>query len=150
MANTTVLKSKVEDYVRNWLQQKFGRQFRSDRVRLTGVQGEPKTHEFDAVSEDNSIICGVKTSSWKTSGGKRGAGKIAEAYTEIYFLSHVVGQEKYLVLTDPEFYERMKIDVEGKLTVGIGLLHCSLPFELEKEVADIRAKSRGEQGAQAD
>ena len=47
MANTTVLKSKVEDYVRNWLQQKFGRQFRSDRVRLTGVQGEPKTHEFE-------------------------------------------------------------------------------------------------------
>ncbi len=148
MADTRVLKSRVEDYVRDWLQQKFGRQFRSDRVPLTGVQGEPKAHEFDAVSEDNAIICGVKTSSWKTSGGKRGAGKIAEAYTEIYFLSHVAGQEKYLVLTDPEFYERMKSEVEGKLAVGIGLLHCALPFELEKEVADIRTKSRKEQGSQ--
>lgn len=71
MADTRVLKSKVENCGRNWLQLKFGRQFRSDRLRLTGVQGEPKTHEFDAVSEDNTIICGVKTSSWKTSGGKR-------------------------------------------------------------------------------
>ncbi len=55
MADTRVLKSKVEDYVRNWLQQKFERQFRNDRLRLTGVQGEPKTHEFDAVSADNTI-----------------------------------------------------------------------------------------------
>jgi len=149
MADTRVLKSRVEDYVRNWLQQKFGKQFRKDRLLLTGVQGEPKTHEFDAVSEDNTIVCGVKTSSWKTSGGKRGAGKIAEAYTEIYFLGHVAGQEKYLVLTDREFYERMKSEVAGKLTVGISLLHCDLPFELEKEVADIRKKSSEEQGSGA-
>ena len=149
MADTRVLKSKVEDYVRTWLQERFGKQFRSDRVRLTGVEGEPKTHEFDAVSENNTIICGVKSSSWKTSGGKRGAGKIAEAYMEIYFLSHVAAREKYLVLTDPEFFERMKAEVEGKLSLGIGLLHWILRSELEKEVADIRAKSRKEQGPQA-
>ena len=116
---------------------------------LTGVQGQPKTHEFDAVSADNAIVCGVKTSSWKTSGGKRGAGKIAEAYTEIYFLGHVAGQEKYLVLTDLEFYERMKSEVARRLTMGVGLLRCDLPSELEKEVGEIRKKSSGEQSSGA-
>jgi hypothetical protein len=76
MADTRVLKSKVEDYVRTWLQERFGKQFRSDRVRLTGVEGEPKTHEFDAVSENNTIICGVKSSSlrreWQTFGPNLG------------------------------------------------------------------------------
>jgi len=66
---------------------------------------------------------------------------------EIYFLGHVAGQEKYLVLTDQEFYERMKSEVAGKLTIGIGLLHCELPVELENGVADVREKSRQEQGS---
>ena len=149
MTDTRLLKSGVEDYVRNWLQQKFGKQFRKEGLLLTGVQGEPRTHEFDAVSEDNRIVCGVRTSSWKTSGGKRGAGKVAGAYMEIYFLGRVAGQEKYLVLTDQEFYERMKSEVAGKLTIGIGLLHCELPVELENGVADVREKSRQEQGSGA-
>ena len=35
-------------------------------------------------------------------------------------------------MVNSEFYERMKIDVEGKLIQSESvLLHCSLPFELE-------------------
>ena len=149
MADTTVLKSEVEDYVRAWLQQKFGKPFRKDKLALVGVQGVPKTHEFDGVSEDRAVVCGIKTSSWKTSGGKWGAGKIAVAYMEIYFLSHVAAKQKYLVLTDSEFHAGLEKQVEGKLAVGVGLLRCDLPRGLAEKVGAVRRKSRKEQGAKA-
>jgi len=110
------------------------------------MRGVPKTHEFDAVSEDRPVVCGIKTSSWKTSGGKRGAGKIAVAYMGIYFLSHVAAQEKYLVLTDSEFYAGLQKEVEGKLAVGVGLLRCELSGGLADKVGAVRRKSREEQG----
>ncbi len=79
MANTQILKSKVESFVRDWLEARFGQPFSSRFLGLKGVQGEARDHEFDAVSEDESIVCGVKTASWKTSGGKCGSGKVQGA-----------------------------------------------------------------------
>src|SRR5207245_2680522 len=76
MADTTYLKSKVEEYVRAWLAQKFGKPFRSEFLPLSRVKDRPAKHGFDAVSEGRTIVCGIKTASWTTSGGKRGAGKI--------------------------------------------------------------------------
>ncbi len=71
MANTIPLKSKIEPYVRTWLANKFGKPFHKDFLPLTGVKDRPARHEFDAVSEDKKIVCGIKTASWKTSGGKQ-------------------------------------------------------------------------------
>jgi len=149
MADTRFLKSKVEEYVRGWLEQRFGKPFRKVKLPLSGVQGEPKDHEFDAVSEDGPIVCGIASSSWTTSGGKRGAGKIAKAYMEIYFLSLVAAKAKFLVLTDGEFFQRLSREAQGKLAVGIGLLYCELPDALAEEVAAIRTKSRRELGSDA-
>lgn len=146
MANTTFLKDKVEPYVREWLAQKLGKSFSKQFLPLTRVNGQAKSHEFDAVSEDKKIICAIKTASWKTSGGRRGAGKIQSAYAEIYFLDHVDAPEKYLVLTDPEFYENLKRDSQGRLPLGIDLLHCELSESLKSEVDRIRINSRRELG----
>lgn len=98
------------------------------------------------MSEDGRIVCGIKTASWKTSGGKRGSGKIQGAYTEIYFLSLVEAAEKYLVLTDHEFFENLKRDAKGKLAPGIEILHCELPDDLKRVVDHIRTISRQELG----
>jgi hypothetical protein len=146
MADTTRLKYEVEPFVRAWLGEKFGQRFHSESLELTGVKQKPARHEFDAVSEDGKIVCGIKTSSWKTSGGKRGAGKIAEAYMELYFLNLVAVEQKYLVLTDHEFYEKLKINSRGKLPPDVDLLWCELSKELELGVAAIRAKSQNELG----
>lgn len=149
MANTNALKERVEPFVRDWLASKFGKPFRFQFLPLTGAKGrdgKPATHEFDAVSEDREIVCGIKTASWKTSGGKRGAGKIQGAYAEIYFLSLVEANQKYLILTDLEFFENLKKDSKGKLAPGIELLHCPLPDDLKREVDAIRTESRRELG----
>lgn len=54
--------------------------------------------------------------------GKLAPGKIQGAYAELYFLDHVETDEKYLVLTDPEFYEKFREDSRGKLN------RLKLPF----------------------
>jgi hypothetical protein len=146
MADTRFLKTEVEPHVREWLAEKFGQPFSSKFLPLCGVQGKPRTHEFDAVSEDSSIVCSIKTASWKTSGGKRGSGKVQGAYSELYFLDHVEAKKKCLILTDPEFFECFKHETEGRLANGLALLHCPLPAELCAEVAAIRKTSRSELG----
>lgn len=146
MANTTYLKETVERYVRQCLGEKFGRPFSSRFLALTRVQGRAHTHEFDAVSEDGTIVCSIKTASWKTGGGKRGSGKIQGAYAEIYFLDHVDAEQKYLVLTDSEFYRNLERNLRGRLAPGIGLMDCELPSDLRNEIDKIRVTSRGELG----
>ena len=146
MADTQFLKTKIEDHVRGWLQARFGQPFGKVFLPLVGVQGKPKKHEFDAVSQDRSIVCGIKTASWLTSGGKRGSGKVQGAYTELYFLNLVQAREKYLVLTDPDFFRCFEQECTGRLAIGIGLLHCPLPDELCREIDGIRKLSRLELG----
>ncbi|HEV2223486.1 MAG TPA: hypothetical protein VGR84_10840 [Candidatus Acidoferrales bacterium] len=64
----------------------------------------------------------------------------------IYFLDHVDAEQKYLVLTDAEFYENLKRNLQGRLAPGIELFYCELPENLKTEVDRIRITSRGELG----
>lgn len=53
MADTRILKTKVEDNVRTWLKEKFGQPFTSQDLTLTGVQGPPRsTNSMQSRSED--------------------------------------------------------------------------------------------------
>jgi hypothetical protein len=97
MADTSYLKSIVEDHVLARLKEQFGVSFKTEFLPLVRVQGIAKTHELDAVSEDWTIVCSIKTASLKTSGGKRGSGKVHGAYTELYFLGLVRARDKYLL-----------------------------------------------------
>src|SRR6266436_7819901 len=141
MADTRYLKSIVEEHVRAYLKGKFGMLFKSVFLPLIGVQGTARTHEFDNVSQDGTIVCSIKTASWKTSGNKRGSGKVQGAYTELYCLDHVEAKQKFLILTDPEFFESFKRETQGRLASGLALLHCPLPEELCREITAIRLKS---------
>jgi hypothetical protein len=86
MANTHLLKAHVEPYVRQWLSEQYSQPFTAQFLELAGCCG---VHEFDAVSADGKIICGIKSSSGLTSRGKNPSGKIAGAYQELYFLASV-------------------------------------------------------------
>lgn len=144
MADTRALKSEIEPYVCTWLTNKFGKPFQSEFLTLSGVKDRPARHEFDAVSEDRKIVCGIKTASWTTSGGKRGSGKIQGAYAELFFLNLVQADQKYLVLTDPEFFEKLREDSRGKLPLKIDLLYCPLSEDLKRIVEAVRTHSRSE------
>ncbi|SPF35095.1 conserved hypothetical protein [Candidatus Sulfotelmatobacter kueseliae] len=141
MANTHLLKTRVEPFVRDWLSGQYRQKFTSVFLPLTGCSG---VHEFDAVSADKRIVCGIKSSSGVTSGGKNPSGKISGAYEELYFLASVDADQRFLVLTDEEFYRLLSEKMREKLTRQIKLLYCPLTEELAQLVKKIRSHASGE------
>ncbi len=146
MANTQILKEKVEPYVRKWLSELFGDSFHPKFLILSRVQGPAGTHEFDAVSSDEKIVAGIISSGGKTSSGKNPSGKLTKAVAEIYYLSLVDAEKKLLVLTDAEFSSILNSKMEGRLVEGVKILHCPLPKEMASEVAKMRAEASKEVG----
>ena len=67
MANTALMKTLVEPYVRLQLETEYGQPF-SQQFLVLPSGGR---HEFDAVSQDGNIVCSIKSNSGLTSGGKR-------------------------------------------------------------------------------
>lgn len=100
--------------------------------------GSESYHEFDAVSADGRIVVSIKASSGPTSGGNVPDGKIKGAYAELHFLGLVDAPERYLVLTDQEFYRIFSSVSEGKLPPLVELLHIPLPETLQREVTAAR------------
>lgn len=80
MANTRYLTTEVEDHVRKVLRKRFGTPFRKRVLDLT-TGGR---HEFDAVSDEGTIVASIKATSGKTADGKIPNGKDNNAVTEIY------------------------------------------------------------------
>ena len=130
MADTTYLKYKVEEYVRSALQEEYGVAFTSKILTLS-TSG---THEFDAVSEDGTVVAAVKAAGGKTSRGRLPSGKMKSAEAELYYLCLVSAPVRMLVLTSPEFYEIMRRRLEGRLAPVITLKLIQLPPEIQSEV----------------
>lgn len=130
MANTMVMKRKVEDFVRAALCEEYGQPFETRFLRLT-TGGR---HEFDAVSADGTIVASIKASSGLTSGGRIPAGKIKDSIAELYYLTLVDAPVRILVLTTPAFHTLFTRAVEGALPGEIELRLIPLPPDLQKEV----------------
>lgn len=141
MADTHLLKTHVEPYVRQWLSDRYSQTFSRELLQLAGCSG---VHEFDAVSADKRIVCGIKSSSGATSGGRNPSGKIASAYQELYFLASVDAAQRFLVLTDEEFYEILSKNMREKLSREIKLLYCPLTEELAQLVKKVRSEASSE------
>jgi len=141
MANTHLIKTRVEPFVRDWLAEKYAQKFTKEFLSLSDCCG---VHEFDAVSADKKIVCGIKSSSAATSGGKNPSGKIAGAYEELYFLASVDANQRLLVLTDEEFFRLLSKRMKGKLSREIKLLYCPLTPELAQLVGAIQSDARDE------
>ena len=134
MANTRLLTTEVEDYVRAALQKKHGLKFSKQRLHLlTGG-----VHEFDAVSSDHSIVTSIKSASGFTSGGNLPSGKINSAIAELYFLTLVEAPIRKLILTTEEFHQILSRHLTGKIVNGIELIHIPLPPELQARVTEVQ------------
>ena len=131
MADTSYIKKEVEPWVRNWLTRQFP-EHRFDRRHLVLTcitQEKPGSHEFDAVSEDGTVVAAIKGHSWKTSGGNLPAAKYASMYQELYFLTLVKADRRFLILTNEEMYSDFQNRSKGKIADGIELMFCQLTDE---------------------
>jgi hypothetical protein len=130
LANTKYLKTEVEAFVRCELEHRYGRPFSSRFLRLvTGGQ-----HEFDAVSDDGSIVASIKASSGLTSGGRLPSGKFNDNIAELYFLTLVEAQQRFLILTSPEFYALLQRKLKERIAPGLSLLCIPLAEDIQREV----------------
>lgn len=140
MANTSYYKTHVEPYVRGELQRLHGCMFTSQVLRLpTGG-----THEFDAVSDDGSIVASIKSLSGKTSGGKRPAGKYASCLAELYFLTLVEAPRRMLVLTTPDLHTMFVRYMQGRLHPRLEIELIVVSPEIQAEIDRIKDVASGE------
>jgi hypothetical protein len=136
MADTRV-QLEVEDWVRvNWMPNHFGQKFYRNRLRLSagGV------FDFDAVSEDQSIVASISTSAMKTSGGKAASGKLMKLRSDMLFLLMAeTVSKRFIVLTEHSMFVVCQKEREsGRAPLGIDFLLAKIPDELEHRLIQAR------------
>lgn len=133
MADTSVTK-EIEEYIRNVLSEEYKCNFSEKKIRI-GIKrdGTNASYKFDIVSDDESIIGGIKSHSGRTGSGKFPRAKLGMSYTEIYFLSRTEAKKKIFVLTNKEFYDIFYKDSDGKIPEDIEVRYIELPEELNKK-----------------
>ncbi|MEO5679491.1 MAG: hypothetical protein ABIS47_07480 [Acidimicrobiales bacterium] len=142
MANTAILRSKVEPVIRGLLEAEFGQPFSSQILTLpAGAR-----REFDAVSSDGTVVVAIKTSSGLTSGGNLPGGKINSCITDLYYLSLLDAPIRRLVLTNPEFYEIFRHRMQGAQAPGISVVLMPLDPKLQAEVDAVILQASREMG----
>ncbi len=134
MANTNLLKTLAEPYVRRWLSSKYDIDFYDYEKELRLITGG--VHRFDIVSKDGSIIAGIKTSALRDN-GRVGTGVIKSTFTELYFLSLTKAKTKLMILTDKGYYEYFRKVSKGKVDRGIEIIFCYLPKSIKDKIKEV-------------
>ncbi len=136
MADTRV-QTEVEDWLRaNWFRTQYGQRFRRERLKLRsgGV------FDFDAVSDDNTIVASISTSAGKTASGKAGVGKIMKIRSDLYFLLLIEAQRKIVVFTQQDMFDVFKQEVKaGRVPSEIEFAFARIPAELRTKLEEARA-----------
>jgi len=133
VADTTYLTKTVEEFIRAHLADSCGQPFRK---RFLDLRPGGK-HEFDAVSEDGTIVASIKAHSGLTSGGKAPSGKILACLAELYYLTLVDAPTRLLVLTNPLFFEIFKRKTVGAVADGLTIELVPLPTEMQAKVDSV-------------
>src|ERR1700726_3269920 len=146
MADTRI-QLEVEDWVRrNWMPTHFGMKFSRERIRLRsgGV------FDFDAVSEDRSIVTTISTSGSKTSGGKNAVGKILKRRSDMLFLTMVEAQRRVVILTEQDMCDQCEREAAGgRVPPEIEFVCAPIPDELRVRLVAARLKASGESSGKA-
>ncbi|HEY1924875.1 MAG TPA: hypothetical protein VGG58_06460 [Candidatus Acidoferrum sp.] len=135
MADTRV-QLEVEDWVRrNWMLTHFGMKFSRERLPLRsgGV------FDFDAVSDDRSIVATISTSGSKTSGGKHAVGKILKLRSDMLFLTMVKTSRRVMVLTERDMCDQCEKEAAGgRVPPEIEFVCAIIPDELRIRLVTAR------------
>jgi hypothetical protein len=146
MADTRV-QLEVEDWVRrNWMETQYGTRFSRERLRLRsgGV------FDFDAVSEDRSIVATISTSGAKTSTGKYAVGKILKLRSDMLFLTQVDAKRRIIVLTERDMCDQCNKEfAAGRVPKEIEFVCADIPDDLRTRLVEGREKASGESSGKA-
>lgn len=132
----------AEEWIRKeWMPVEFGRIFYPERFRLStgGV------FDFDAVSEDKSIIALISTSGASTASGKNGVGKLFKIRSDVLFLILAEADRKLIILTEKDMLDRcLQERNSGMLPHNIEFHLAEIPEELKARLKKARAKASSE------
>src|SRR5258708_2778911 len=133
---------EVEDWVRrNWMQTQYKMNFSRERLPLSsgGV------FDFDAVSDDRSIVATISTSGAKTAAGKHAVGKILKLRSDMLFLTLVDAERRIIVLTERDMCDQCEKEAAGgRVPREIEFVCAVIPNELRARLVDARTKASGE------
>jgi hypothetical protein len=134
--NSSYEKGKIaEEIAEEWLQRKFKAFFSRKKLQVGWkLDGKPAMHNFDLVSEDGQIVAEVK-SHQLTKSGNAPSGKISDTYKACFMLEKVSARKKFLILTDPKFYDIFKRYSDGKVSKKIEMML------LRKEIVERKPNS---------
>ena len=141
MADTRI-QLEVEDWVRrNWMPDQYGTKFSRERLPLTsgGV------FDFDAVSDDRSIVATISTSGAKTSGGKHAVGKILKLRSDMLFLTMAEAKRRIIVLTERDMCDQCEKEARGgRVPKEIEFVCAVIPDGLRQRLVAARARASSE------
>jgi hypothetical protein len=69
--------------------------------------------DFDAVSEDHSIVATTSTSGARTSSGNHGSGKILTLRSDMLFLTMVEAKRRVIILTEQDMCDQREKEFAG-------------------------------------
>ena len=140
MANTKELK-KVSEFAVSRAAETLGEILEMKVIQI----GSSKYKTFDGVSADEYIVAKVINHSGLTSGNNKPNAKIRSTFAECYFLSLTGARDKYLIMTDPEFYQIFKDESIGLLeTNNIKLILVELPEKYRTILSQVTKQASDE------
>ena len=135
MASTHIQKNCELWIVNHWLPERYGRAFHSERLRTQGKG----YFEFDAVSDDSTIVGNVSTASAFTHRGSIASGKKSKLRADCLMLTLVAAKKKLMLLTEADMANfALKEQNEGRLPLDIEICYVELPKELKAQLSEAR------------
>ena len=130
MADTVFLKTRIETHVREWLGSRFpSHDFQGRRIALrSGYR-----FNFDAVSEDESVVAAILSNRPRTRTGRVNTGAVRKALLDMCYLLAVPGNPtRLMVFTDSKFREDMVGHARRLGDGGVLMEFCPLPPDLAR------------------
>lgn len=146
MADTRVQK-KAEGWVLNeFLPSLYGMPFANRKVLLNWGG----RFDFDAVSQDGTVVGNISTSSAITASAKLAVGKIQKIKSDTLYLLYAQGaSRRLLIFTESDMYRHFEKEVRnGRFPKGVKLIHAPLPTTLQREIETARRVASDETSPQ--
>lgn len=139
---TTSVQHEIGRWLReHWMPKQFGQPFTRRPVRLqTGG-----TFNFAAVSEDESIVGTISTSSALTAAGKEGTAKFHKLRSDMLYLTMAPCPRRVMILTDSAMHQRCLHERKtGRVPACIEFLHAEIPAEYASKLTIAQAEAAKE------